>query len=171
MSHWAAVTLTVSLIVFGSLGLFLLERRGKARRRESSRRYERSLDAPEFGALEAHFQHPLPACFRELYSNQNLIRQTDILVEVPNPAENEQECYIAFFEPATVAHASSSGSNAEGLFSFANNGAGDQFLIDPRQTDPEVIYYLHETGKRTDIGVTLSKFLKALRRSLPDEKS
>src|SRR5438552_8882217 len=152
MSTFSAVALTVSLIVLGSALVFILEHRAKVHRREDSRRYEQSLDNPAFDVLEQHFKHPLPASLKKLYSNKDLIHKTDILVAVPNPIEKEKECHIAFFEPATAPHAASPSPSCEGLFAFANNGAGDQFLVDPRQADPEVIYYLHDTGEKNAIG-------------------
>ncbi len=57
----------------------------------------------------------------------------------------------------------------EGLFPIANNGAGDEFLIDLRDPDPEVLYHLHETGEKRGTGARLSAFVSAPRRPVPDE--
>jgi hypothetical protein len=169
MSPLAATTLTVSLIVLGSTAIIVLEHRAKRRRREASRRFEHNLSNPDFEALEDHSGSSLPASLKELYSNKTLIKSTDILIGVPNPLEKEEECYVAFFEAAMADGAVSPWPGCEVLFPFANNGAGDQYLIDPRHADPEVIYHRHETGEKQAIGVTLSQFLRASRRPVPDE--
>jgi hypothetical protein len=48
-------------------------------------------------------------------------------------------------------------------------GASDQFLVNPREADPEVLYHFHETGEFFRLGVTLSDFLKAP-RFYPDDE-
>ena len=48
-------------------------------------------------------------------------------------------------------------------------GAGDQFLVNPREADPEVLYHFHETSEFFGLGVTLSDFLKAP-RFYPDDE-
>lgn len=104
-----------------------------------------------------------------MYQDRELINAHDVLIGIPNPLEKSKECYIAWFEPADLENLLAPRPGCEGLFPIANNGAGDQFLIDLRQADPEVIYYLHETGERKEIGARLSAFLAAPRRPVPDE--
>jgi hypothetical protein len=99
-----------------------------------------------------------------MYQDHKLIMSDDVLIGVPNPIGKEDECYICWFQPADVQNLDDAWPGCEGLFPIANNGAGDQFLVDLRQADPEIIYHLHETGERRGIGVTLSAFLAAPRR-------
>ena len=104
-----------------------------------------------------------------MYQDRKLIDSDDLLVGVPNPAERSRECYVAWFLPADLENSRDLWPGCEGLFPFADNGAGDQFLVDLRQADPEVIYHTHEDGKSTGLGVKLSAFLAAPRRKQPDE--
>lgn len=169
MSSLAATILTIALIVLGTIAMLLLERRKKARWAEASCRHDEGLDHPDFEALEDYFGHPLPAVLKELYADKQLIRRDDILIRVPDPLDGGNECYVAFFEPANLENAGTTDSICKGMFAFASNGAGDLYLIDPREADPEVIYYLHESGERRAMGVTLSQFIRAPRRPVPDE--
>ena len=82
-----------------------------------------------------------------------------ILIGVPNPVDGGDECYVAWFQPGDVENVGAAWPGCEGLFPIADIGTGDQFLVDLRQADPDVIYHLHETGERRQIGVTLSQFL------------
>jgi len=163
MSNAAAIILVVSLVVTGSAILFYLEHRAKNRGKEAARSFRHRMNNPEFEALEKYFAHSLPPSLRELYVDSDLINSENISIKVPNLLEKEPECFIAFFEPATSEACESHWPGCEGLFAFANNGLGDQYLVDPRQPDPEVVYYLHETGKKKSLGVTLSQFLSAPR--------
>lgn len=73
------------------------------------------------------------------------------------------------FEPADAQAATAHPwPGCEGLFPFANNGVGDRYLVDPRISDPPVVYLLHETGEIVELGVPLSAFLRAPRRAVPD---
>ena len=56
----------------------------------------------------------------------------------------------------------------DGYYAFANDGTDDKYLIDPRQSDPDVLYYEHETTKIRPVGATLSQFIAA-RRNHDDE--
>jgi hypothetical protein len=131
--------------------------------------YKKRLMNPDFAALEKHFCTPLPASFRTMYQNLELINSDDLLIEIPNPAERSRECYVAWFMPADVESAQDPWPGCEGLFPFADNGAGDEFLVDLRQADPEVIYHTHENDKSQGLGVSLSTFLVAPRRQQADE--
>src|SRR5690606_38729255 len=130
-----------------------LERRKKARWAEASRRHDQGLDHPDFEAVENYFGHPLPATLKELYADKQLIRSEDILIGVPDPHDGGNECYVAFFEPAKLENAEATGAVCDGMFAFASNGAGDLYMIDPKEADPAVIYYLHESGERRAVGV------------------
>ena len=81
----------------------------------------------------------------------------------------EDECYVAWFEPADPEAVSFLPSVCEGLLPVADNGAGDRFLIDPRQSDPELFYFTHEDDALESTGVRLSEFLNARRRPVPRE--
>jgi hypothetical protein len=144
-------------------------RKERTRANAASEQFARRLASPDLAGLERHLGHALPASFRAMYQDRELILSDDVLIDVPNPLEGDEECYVAWFQPADVESVGEVPPDCDGLFPIADNGAGDKFLVDLRQTDPEVIYYLHETGERKGIGVTLSAFLRAPRRPVPDE--
>jgi hypothetical protein len=174
MSDAAAITLFVGSLVIILGALFCLQQRIATRRRaERAARvadFERRLRSPDLAAVEEHLGHALPQCLHALYQDQALVLSDDILIEVPNPATRENECYIAWFGPGDIKNVTEQPwPGCEGLFKIGNNGAGDQFLVDPRKVHPEVIYYLHESAQKRGIGVSLSAFLSAKRRPVPDE--
>ena len=173
MSQTAAIALTVGLITVGSAIMFWLqlrsERKARATAAVASNRFKQRLASPDLDGLERHLGHPLPASVRAMYQDRDLIMSDNILIGVPNPLENDNECYVAWFEPADVENIGAAWPGCDSLFPIADNGAGDQFLVDLRQADPEVIYHLHETGERRGLGVGLSAFLAAPRRPVPEE--
>ena len=105
-----------------------------------------------------------------MYRDRQLIMSDNILIGVPNPVDGGDQ-FSRGLVPAfgDVENVGAAWRGCEGLFPIADNGSGNQFLVDLRQADPDVIYHLHETGQRRQIGVTLSQFLAAARRPVPDE--
>ena len=169
-------TTTIAGIVVGALAASLLFQWLRVRSRAASaasnaerEEFSRRLRSPDLSAVEKHLGHTLPRSLHALYQDQALLQSDDVLIGVPNPIEGASECYVAWFEPGDIKTFDSPWPGCQGLFPIANNGAGDQFLVDPREVDPEVIYHLHESGKKAGIGVTLSAFLAAPRRPVPDE--
>lgn len=173
MGDTEAIILVGGLILFGSVAVISLHDRSQkkflANQAAASAQRQRRMDNPDFEGLERYFGRSLPAGFRRMYEDSELINSTDLLIGVANPLEETDDCYIAWFEPADTDTAASVWKGCEGLFPFANNGAGDSFMVDLRQADPDVIYHLHETNERKAIGVTLSAFLSASRRPVPEE--
>jgi hypothetical protein len=151
---------------------WLISRGDRKRRQESvafGERFRRRLESPDLAGLERHLGHPPSASLRALYADRDLVMSDDIVISVPNPLQGSKESYIAWFEPADAETLAITWPGCEGLFPFADNGAGDRFLVDPRDSDPEVIYYLHETGEKRALGVSLSAFLAAPRRPLSEQ--
>lgn len=173
MSDTSAIIFTVSLIAIGSAVVFYLQHLAQKRRkrlsRQESERYSKRLNNPDFDALEAYFRHPLPDALKALYHDKSRINTENILIDVPNPGERESKSSIAFFEPLDIDSVRHSGRGAQKLLPFANNGAGDMFMVDPTQPDPEVLYYLHENRKIVGLGATISKFLMASYRLQSDD--
>jgi hypothetical protein len=173
MSDTSAIILTVSLIVLGSAVVFYLQhlsqKRNKKLAEEESEKYRRRLNSPDFGELETYFRHPLPDALKALYQDKPRINSEYILIDVPNPGELESESFIAFFEPLDMDSVRHPWPGCEKLLPFANNGAGDMFMVDPTHTDPEVLYYLHESRKIIGLGVTISKFLMAPYHPVSDD--
>jgi hypothetical protein len=173
MSTMAAISLTVGLVAVGFAVLTWLTSRAERKRRAesafASERFRKRIESPDLEALERHFGHPLSASLRALYADRRLIMSQDVVVAVANPLERSKDSYIAWFEPADAEALGSPMPGCEGLFPFAGNGAGDQFLVNPTHPDPEVLYYLHETGEKASLGVPLSAFMAAPRGPLPDD--
>jgi hypothetical protein len=172
MSQNAAIALTVGLIAVGAAIMFWLmsrsERKQRARAAAASEKFEKRLASPDLDGLERHLGHALPASFCAMYQDRDLIMSDNILIGVPNPLENDDECYVAWFQPADTENIGAAWPGCDGLFPIADDGAGDQFLVDLRQPDPEVIYHLHETAERRGLGVSLSAFLAAPRRPVTE---
>jgi len=173
MSNNSSVLLFVGIVSPICAILFWLqsraERKARARAVAASKAFQKRLANPDLDGLERRLGLPLPVSFRALYQDHELINSSDVLIGVPNPLEKRKQCYLAWFMPADLETLLASWPGCEGLFPIANNGAGDQFLIDLRQPDPEVIYYLHESGERKEIGARLSAFLAAPSQPVPDE--
>lgn len=117
---------------------------GIARGREMKRR----LANPDFEALEERLGHPLPASFRHLYGDRELVARGNVVVDHPNPVESDESCFVAWFNPADTRSLDDAWPGCEGLFPIADNGCNDQYLVDLSQEDPDVLYHLHETGER-----------------------
>jgi hypothetical protein len=173
MSTIAAPALIIGLgIVFVAVLQWLIsrgERKGQLRRALAAERFLKRLESPDLAGLERHLGHPLPASLRALYADRDLVMSDDIVISVPNPLQGSKDSYIAWFEPADAETLAIIWPGCEGLFPFADNGAGDRFLVDPKDSDPEVLYYLHETGEKRSLGVPLSAFIAARRSPLPDQ--
>jgi len=161
------VLATISAAIMWAQSRVEKERRAKGAAAEE--RFKKQLMNPDFAALEEHFHTPLPASFRAMYQDLELINSDDVLIGVPNPVEGNRECYVSWFNPAHVESAQFPRPGCEGLFPFADNGSGDQFLVDLRQAEPEVIYHTHENGKSKGLGVGLAAFLAAPRRPVPSQ--
>jgi hypothetical protein len=171
VSSLNAAGLVIGFLLLVAVVLIMLVRRGDLRATEraaqASRDFEAAGLAPDFARLERTFGAPPPPPLRALYADHELLRRSDVLIGIPNPAERTAECYVAFFEPLT---GEASGWPAtERLVAIANNGAGDVYLVDPTVPDPAVSYLQHEVGTVVPLGVTLSQWLAAPRRDQPDE--
>ena len=174
MSDAAAIALVVVIVAFGSAAAFWLQARSQHKRKTAqaleAAEFERRQSSPNLAEVEEHLGHALPRSLHALYQDKALALSSDLLIGVPNPATDEKECYVAWFEPGDLKnYTSDPWPGCEGLFRIGNNGAGDQFLVDPREDDPEVIYYLHESAHKRPIGTRLSGFITAPRRPVPDE--
>jgi hypothetical protein len=106
----------------------------------------------------------LPASFRQLYRDRELVESGDVVVEYPNRLDSAEYCFVAWFNPADTQSLDDAWTGCEGLFPIGDNGCNDQYLVDLSQEDPDVLYHLHETEDLQRIGCRLSEFLAAPRR-------
>lgn len=136
----------------------------KKQQAEYSKRFvERQLN-PDFTALEAHFGCAMPKELRELYANKEEIQRGDFTVLKKNTDGSEQSSDVAFYSPADLESLRDAWPDCKELFAFANDGCGNDYLIDPRKSASEVLFHDHETGEFTKVASTLVEFLSAPRR-------
>lgn len=129
------------------------------------RKFEERLRSPNLDALQAHFSHALPAALRELYGNLDLLMQSDIEVLPPDGSE---PVYICFFNPADAANLHSPWPGCEKYFAFADDGAGNELLVDPRLNDPPVLWHDHETGEIKAVAPSMSEFMRWKRQPVEE---
>ncbi len=168
MSEWAAASLVVGpLVVVGGLVLWWVLRSGHDPKtiRAANERFRERQKRPDFEAYRRKFGCDPPEALVTLFDDPSLFTDDrDSFTVMLSSTPAGEGWYVAWIEPIDAEHLEQQPwPGTEGLFAFANNGAGDQYLFDPCGRDPEVIHYEHESGKRRPLGVTLSAFLSAKR--------
>ncbi len=171
MSSFAAAALVIGLLVlFGVPALWWVLRDGKgpspARNRAAEERFRQRQRNPDWEAFRQHFDRDPSPVLKTLYSTTELFSddRDHFKLELADKAGRKKRWYIAWIEPLDKEHLDGpTWPGTEGFYSFANNGSGDQYLIDPQSQDPEVIYYNHESRKMKPVGASLSQFLSAQR--------
>ena len=127
----------------------------KLLRQEQRTKFEHRQLNPDYAAFASHYGCEPPPPLRRLYEDrQNVLDENFDVVLSPRDIH-----FIAWFEPMD----GQEWPDVEGFYSFANDGCGNPFLIDPRDSDPEVFFRDHEIGERESLGVRLSEFLAAKR--------
>ena len=126
---------------------------------EFSRQCTERLLNPDLAAVERHFGHPLPTSLRALYGNREDLLRGEFETAAGPEVSPEQRWYVAFYQPADAASAADVWPGLESFFAFADDGAGNGYLVDPREEDPAVWFHDHETGERTRVCDHLSQFL------------
>jgi len=130
---------------------------------EASRKFNERLFHPDFAALEAHFKHSIPAGLRALYYNRQELERGDFLVAPSPDAPEDQRWFVAFYEPADEESLRDAWPGIGELFAFANDGCGNEYVVDPRLEDPPVRFYDHETGEFLPVCERVSEFMNWLR--------
>lgn len=167
MSSFAAASLVIgALLLVGVPILWLIFRSGvdPASNAQSAREFERRLRAPDFLALERSIGVPLPPAVTLLYGDHPLVLGDGWRIAVANEGQGSPDSYLACFQPADLRSLRALGGGDARWLAFANDGTGDEYLVDLRQSDPDVIYLRHETGERFPLGVTLAQFIGLPRR-------
>ena len=168
MSDFQATALVVGLIVGFFVVLTLWRKFNKGsleKNKATAERFRKRQRNPNFDAFRKHFACDLPQALGSLFAEQEIFSNDKDMFDVVIPSgKSERRWFVAWIEPVDEEHFKSCRwPGTEGFYAFANNGAGDQYLIDPKQEDPEVFYYEHETAKKKSVGVTLSQFVSAKR--------
>lgn len=123
-------------------------------------RFNERLRNPDLPAVEKHFGHPLPECLRSFYEDrQELLRGDFETAAIPNPAADDR-WYVSFYQPADAESVESAWPGTEKYFAFANDGGGNDYLIDPKEQDPAVLFHDHETGDIQLVCEHFTEFMK-----------
>ena len=162
----SALPILVYLVVLVQLALllvwvsnkFIFKRRSFEEIEADSKRHLDRLLNPDFAALEKEFGCSFPQELKRLYSDKDELKRENFEVRPPG-AKNSDAHFIAFYKPADIQSVRDGWEDCKGCFSFATDGCGNEYLVDPKQADPEVFFYDHEGGKRTKVADKLSTFL------------
>lgn len=172
----AIYTVLAILGIFVILPLLILWLRDKLFHRpmteeqmdEYSRRFRKRLANPDFGVLEQHFGCGLPLPLKQLYANSDELSRGDFEVVPPDGRNSTDPTYVAFYNPADAESLKYTFHDGDIYFAFADDGCGNAYIIDPRETDPPVLFHDHETGEIEPVAPSLSQFMKWERRE-PEE--
>ena len=154
----------VSMVVLGIFVLFILDRfRYRKQSPEeievANRLFREKLKNPDLKVFEEHFGHSLPVLIKQLYENKDEIVRHDFEVAPRDDSTEDDRWYIAFYEPAVAESLKYIWSGCEKYFAFANDGFGNQYMIDPVFEDPPVMFHDHESGEFVPVCDKLSQFL------------
>lgn len=137
-----------------------LTRPSRKRMEEASRQFLERLKNPDLAAMEKHFGTSLPQCLKDLYADRAELLRADFLVAPTHDTPADERHYIAYYQPADAQAVKDAWNGLERYFTFADEGCGNGYLIDPKEADPAVHFHDHETGELTRICSRLSEFLR-----------
>lgn len=172
MPSWMAASIVIGfLAIVGIPLLWWIFTSGHEAAPDATRRFRARLRAPDFDLFKRRFGCDPPPSLKALLQDPSLLTgDRDSFHLVIPGREGDTRWFVAWVEPMDAEHLSGVvWPGTEGHYSFANNGAGDQYLIDPRAADPNVLYYDHEAAKTRPVGATLSQFIAARRIYDDDE--
>jgi hypothetical protein len=139
----------------------LFFQRSRDRLEADSNRFLARLRSPHLDALEAHFGSRLPSSLRDLYANPDEVMLTDMEVV---PSSGADPIYICFYNPADGEDLPNPWPGCERYFAFADDGSGNELMVDPTLDDPPVLWHDHETGEIKTVAPRMSEFMKWARR-------
>jgi len=135
---------------------------------EYAKRFCERLLNPDFAALEAHFGCPMPKELKELYAKKEEIQRGDFEVLTRNSDGVAVTWTVAFYEPADLESLRDAWPDCKEFFAFANDGCGNDYLIDPQKLELEVLFYDHDGGEFTNLGLSLAEFVAVSQKSPND---
>jgi hypothetical protein len=164
----AEIIIPLSLVGAVAIWLVIQSSKRDARTRLQADRFHYRQQHPDFEAYREVYGRQMPASLRLLLENSQWLANGGDSFEVILPAIGDNyRWYVDWLEPIDQeALGRQRWPGTEGYYVMANDGFGNEYLLDPAGADPEVIFYDHETGERTPTGVPLSCFLGGRR---PDE--
>ncbi len=167
------ITVVALVVIFIVLPFLILWIRDKLLYRSPSpeeakaygRHFQKRISSPDLGAVAKHFDCTLPHALRDLYSNTEELALSDIEVLPPN---GNDPIYICFYNPADAGNLHSPWPGCGKYFAFADDGGGNELLIDPKVIDPPVLWHDHETGEIETVAPSMSEFMKWKRQPVED---
>lgn len=124
---------------------------------KDTKRFVERLKNPDFDVIETHFCHSFPKDLKLLYKNEKEILRDEFELAPLLDSPDSERYYIAFYEPADMG--SVVDFDGGKYFTFANDGCGNCYIIDPILDDPPVRFYDHETGDIDKVCDKLSEFM------------
>jgi hypothetical protein len=123
----------------------------------NAERFQKRLASPDLDAVAKHFDCRLPHALRDLYNNPKELALSDVEVLPPDGGD---PIYICFYNPADADSLQSPWPGCEKHFAFADDGCGNELLVDPTLDDPPVLWHDHETGEIETVAPSMSEFMK-----------
>ncbi|WP_013627115.1 SMI1/KNR4 family protein [Rubinisphaera brasiliensis] len=160
---------TIALPVAIICLFFGLLTRARQRSADYSRRFLQRLANPDFAFVERHFGCALPDRLKQLYADTEELNRSGFEIVPPKEQDDTEPVYVAFYEPADEESLKYRFHDGDTYFAFANDGCGNDYMIDPHEPDPPVLYHDHETGEVTPVAARFSEFMSWERREPKDE--
>ena len=162
MPGWMAASIVVGfLLLVGVVVVWRMFKSGHGPTPGATERFRERQRTPDFALFQRHFDCEPPQALQTLLADSETHDAFDVVL--PGP-EGDARWFVAWVEPVDAEHLNGvSWPGTETYYAFANDGKGDMYLIDPRERDPKVLYYDHETSKTRPVGATLSEFIAAPR--------
>lgn len=164
---YLVVLVQLALLLVWVANKFIFKRRSFEEQEAESKRFLNRLMNPNFAALEKEFGGAFPEALKRLYSDKEELKRDNFEITPPGKKADEAH-FIAFYEPADLESVLDGWEDCKGYFSFANDGCGNGYIVDPRQPDPEVYFFDHEGGERTKVADNLSTFLSWPKNAVTD---
>jgi hypothetical protein len=160
MPGWMAASIVIGfLLLVGGVVIWRMFKSGHVASPGATERFKERQRTPDFELFRRRFDCEPPRSLRALL--EDFRDEFDVVLTGPG---GDTRWFVAWVEPVDAEHLNGVvWPGTEGFYAFANDGAGDMYLIDPRERDPDVIYYEHETAKTRPVGATLSQFIAARR--------
>ena len=102
----------------------------------------------------------MPASLVSLYRDEREILRGDFSVAASPDAAEENRWDIAFYMPADLRSVKEAWPGTEKYFAFADDGCGNGYLVNPRLSDPPVLFNDHDTGELSQVADRLSDFMR-----------
>ena len=117
------------------------------------------LSRPNFDLVEQHFEHPVPAALRQLYSDAEELSRQNFKVVLGGKKPPLIVCgYTPINEKSLEFF-----PDFEQYLEFASDGGEGLYFIDPTLADPKVLLFEMDGYDLTPCRCTLSQFLAAPR--------